>query len=317
MGKTWIKPASIVGSVCLGVVVLARVLLGLVVGSAEFRDLTARALEQALGQVLPGVMVEFDSVELSGLYQIDMANLLVRSGQKVDVTVIAPTLHISPRLGPLLARGLLVVDLDVTLPEGGRLESQIAAPLRWIVAPKSRQGERFEPYLALEGRFEGLSIPPLFALWMAGENRPAIQLTAGRVTGRFAIRKPVGATRVTGRKSGRVDLQILSPRWIVAASEEAREVKPANMDVSLELQDFVLSLRQPLVFQDTTERAVVTGALLLPKYADEDLAWDLIVQSQGSGHPQQGLARLLRCKNPPEKPTFAVKGHLGAPRCEG
>jgi hypothetical protein len=315
MGKNWIKPVGIVVGLCLVVLLGARVLLGLMVSSSEFRNVTSRLLERGLSQVIPGVMVELDSIELSGMTRINLANLLVRSGHKADVTVIAPLVTITPRLGPFLKSSLVVLDINATLPEGGHLQTQVAAPFKWILGRQSK-GDRYEPHLAMEGVLEGVSVPPLFAMMMAGEDRPKIQLIAGRATGRFAVRKPVGSTRVTGHKSGRIDLQILSPRWAIATPDGSRELKPANLDVSLELQDFAVVLRQPLIFQDRSERAVITGSLLLPKYAEEDQAWDLIVQSEGSPRLELGLARLLRCRSLPAKPTFTVKGRLSGPRCQ-
>lgn len=316
MKKPWIKPALIVVGTCIALVGTARILLGLVVGSAEFRDTTARVLERGLGQLITGAMVEVDSIQLSGFSQLHIANLLIRSGQKADVTMIAPTVHVSTRLWTLIRSGLLVADLDITLVENGRIKTQVAAPFKWILGGRSKS-ERLEPYLAMEGTIEGVSVPPIFALVMAGENRPGIQLTAGRLTGRYSIRKPVGVTRATGHKSGRIEMQILSPRWTFMAPDGPRDLNTANMEVSLELQDFALGLRQPLVFQDRKERAVVTGALLLPKYAEEDLAWDLIVKTEGSTHLALGLSRLLRCGKVPSKTTFTVKGRISSPRCGG
>jgi hypothetical protein len=211
---------------------------------------------------------------------------------------------------------LLVADLDVTLAENGRIKTQVAAPFKWIMGGRSKS-ERLEPYLAMEGTMEAVSVPPIFALLMAGTNRPGIQLTAGRVTGRYSMRKPVGVTRATGHKSGRIEMQILSPRWTLSTPDGPRELNTANLDVSLELQDFALGLRQPLVFQDRKERAVVTGALLLPKYVEEDLAWDLIVKTEGSSNLALGLSRLLRCTKVPSKATFTVKGRITTPRCSG
>lgn len=310
------KPAIIVAGICIALFGGVRMLLGLVVGSAEFRDTTARILERGLSQLVPEVMVEVDSIQLSGLTQLQIANLLLRSGQKADVTVIVPTVHVAPRLWTLLKSGLLVADLDVVLGENGRIRTQVAAPFRWIMGGRPKS-ERLEPYLAVEGTMESVAVPPIFALIMAGENRPGFQLTGGRVTGRYSMRKPVGVTRATGHKSGRIEMQILSPRWVLSTPEGARELNTANLDVSLELQNFALGLRQPLVFQDLKERAVVTGTLLLPKYIEEDLAWDLIVKAEGSSNLALTLGRLLRCTKVPSSSTFTVKGRITTPRCSG
>jgi hypothetical protein len=307
----------LIGFISLLVVVLLATRIGLayVVASDEFRSEFNSNLERSLRSLLPTAMTDVKELAVTGVASLEIKDLSVHSSKLLDVGLAVPRTRVTPVFSSLLGTGPLRFDADALLGGGGRLVVATALP-KGLLVPSL--GSSPSAAVTVSGTMAEVSAVTLAGLLFPENAGPNFQLSSGLLGGTFSLSKPLGS-KGHGHKSGDLALKLEASTWRLPPSSAPGDnltltLPPIN--ANLEIHDFRVGLKSPLVIAEKSGRTTLNGALLLSPRADGAARWDLDVVVDGDTGTAGKLARLFRCKSPPAGSHFRILGPVTSPLCE-
>ena len=144
---------------------------------------------------------------------------------------------------------------------------------------------------------------------------PYFRLSEGTLNGSFQYTKPFGRSEATGEKSGYLNLNLTAAKWTIPS--EKKIVPIEALPVELKLKDFLINLEKPIVLKDESGTATLSGAINLPKLAEQEKSWDINANVEGSSGLLLVITKLFKCPSPPAAYTFKVTGEFSNSRCLG
>lgn len=309
MKKLWLLALGVV-VLLLGGLIAVRFAAKGFVESEEFRAEFSQMLEQAAGSVLPHAMAKVQRIRLGGIASLDLEGIKIETTKSVAASLEITHIRATPSLFSLLGKSPVLLSADGEVAGKGTFSFTARVPKTLFAGEPGKRSETLE----VQGHLEHVDVVPVASLLFAdAPSNPNFQLTRGHLTGTFTFKKPFGGHSSQGRKSGDINAKLESPVWSIAVGP-VKKLEPPNLDLHVEIKDFALELRAPVVLEDKVGRATFGGSLLLPERADRTLAWDLDVKTGGL-LVQGSLAKLFKCKSPPLKPHFTVKGPIAETTC--
>lgn len=297
--------------VLVGAAVVLRMAAKGFLESDEFRTELRGYLEQGAGSVIPRAMADVKAVKLVGLATIEIQGIKIQSTKDLNANLNIPRVAVTPALTSLIGKGPARITGEGEVAGGGRFDFGATIPKSLVDGGEVKRAAT----ILAQGNLQSVDVVPVASLLFAdAPSNPNFSLTRGKITGSFAFQKPFGGHAAHGRKSGDINVKLESPAWTLAVGP-VKKLEPPALDVHLEIKDFALELRAPVVLQDKIGRAAIAGALLLPERADRTLAWDLDVKTEGV-LVQGSMAKLFKCKQPPQQSHFTVKGPIAATTCK-
>lgn len=311
MARTLAK-VTLVALVILGFVAAAsRYAVGALVASDGFRETAVRQLEKALRPFVPQALVAVEESELAGVGEVVLRRMTVRSEQKIDAAVAVQELRVRPRWATVFLPGPTELEVLGRLAGEGSATLLLSLPLKALVLGNSRDADAT---VELTGAFERADAPTLLALVFASGHGRAPRLARGFIDGELALAKGIGEERATAKKTGHATLRFSDAAYELKGQEEAL----APFDAALDLRDYTVKIAQPIVVETQTHesRAAVSGALLLPHRAEQNVGWDLELTADGKPGFKDDLAQIFRCQAPPAGPRFRIVGPIADARCQ-
>ncbi len=311
MKKLWLTLALGLVVLVVGGLVVLRAAAKSFVESEEFRSGFGQALEKAAGSVVPRAMARVQKVKLVGLASLEIDGIKIQSTKSLGAAVSVTRVRVTPELLSLLGKGPVRVAATGTMDGKGRFDFTASVPKSLLLEENAQGADS----LGVQGNLDKVDIVPISSLLFSdAPSNPNFRLTRGTLTGTFLFKKPFSGPASQGRKSGDINAKLENATWALAVGP-VKKLEPPPLDLHIEIKDFVLELRAPVVLADKIGRATIGGALLLPERADRTMEWDLEVKTEGL-ILQGSLAKLFQCKQPPLQPNFRVKGPIARTTCK-
>jgi hypothetical protein len=270
----------------------------------------AREAEKALRTFIPQALVAVEEAKLNGLADVVIRRMTVRSEQRIDAPVVLTDVRVRPQWSSVFIPGPTGFGVTATLGGDGQANFAVFLPLAALARGAAMDDDA---RVELTGAVERADAPSLLALLLASAGSRAPQLSRGNFDGEVALSKAIGEDRATAKKTGHATLRVRDAVYAFHGIDQAF----APFDASFDLSDYTLRIVAPFVLESAAhdKRAVVGGAVLLPRRSEQNVAWDLEITADGKGDFKDELAEVFHCKMPPSSARFKVVGAVAEPRC--
>jgi hypothetical protein len=172
-----------------------------------------------------------------------------------------------------------------------------------------------ESVVEVVGEVLSVNAVELTNLMQAAQGDPYFRLSEGTLNGIFQYTKPLGRAEATGEKSGHLNINLSAAKWAIPS--EKKVVPIDTLPVELRLKDFVIHIEKPIVLKDESGTATLSGAINLPKLAEQEKSWDIKADVAGSSGLLLVVTKLFKCPSPPAAYSFKVTGEFSNSRCLG
>lgn len=288
-----------------------RAAVGGLVRSEEFRETTARLIERSLRPIVPNAMVHVGASNLTGLLSVELTDVTVRSSHNMEATLTFATLVVKPALASLVLPGPYRAEAVAHGGGGAELHLNLAVP-RSAFLGETKAGDTVD----VTGDGTRLDAAKLGLLILGGNGIPSLKVMQGMSRTTFSFSRaltPADATRSWSRR-GQIEW-ITDDLTLALATDEARAVALPELRLGFTLDDYVLSIAQPVLLPDPTGQATLVGKIVLPQQADTAPAWDLEVTVSDTPAFATALPRVLGCEQLPATGHYKVTGPVARSRC--
>jgi hypothetical protein len=304
----------IAGSSLLMLVVVAaiagRMILKTYIESDEFREQLARTLTRASRGFISKSIVDVSALKVMGLMSIESDAINIRSADKSENVVTITSAKISPKILSILTLGPILFEAELFMQPTGSIRISGKIPLSLLSRKKTD-----ESAVEVSGEVISVNAVELTDLMQTAQRDPYFRLSEGTLNGRFQYTKPLGKAEATGEKSGYLNLNLTAAKWTIPSKKEIVPIE--TLPVELRLKDFVISIEKPIVLKDESGTATLSGAVNLPKQAEEEKSWDIKADVVGSSGLLLVVTNLFKCPSPPAAYSFKVTGEFSNSRCVG
>ena len=309
------KLATIMAMFLIPILVLViglRVILGFVVASTYFRSAFNEQLERSLQSVLPALISEVKSTELTGIANLTVQGITVRNSRKISASLKISKLVLSPDWSTFFMGEYWHFDIQGMFGDFGILSGHASAP-KWLFDKSSLTKQRTGA-LRIDGDINDLDAVTLSNLVFSDDAAPGFYLSRGLLTGNVQFSKPLGAAAAGGKKNARFLGNLKDSVWILA-EDNNRPLLIAKIPLNLEMIGSGLFIRSPVILVGHTGSANITGGIFLPRARKDEANWNLIVNVDKDTGLSNSLAKLFKCKEPLAVSHYTVKGPVTGASC--
>ncbi len=307
---TWL---GILGLLVILLLVAVRVAVGFFVTTDGVRSLVNALLERAAHSVMPTLMTEVKSLELSGIADLELRQVRILNSNKLDAALVLERTRISPEWATILSGGTWQFSTSTLIEGDGRLNIAATVPRQFFFG--SRDPSLLdEGRILLNGTMSNVDAVKLAGLLFSDNAAPGFYLSQGLINATIELSQPLGSRHQNHQRRGHVIGTIESPEWTIDADKQ-RKLPSAPIELNLELDQGKVYLRRPVVMTGRGGQATITGALNLPRQSLDEEGWNLEVLVSDDRGLVNSLAELFKCKSAPTSPRFTIKGAVSATDC--
>lgn len=294
----------------VGAAVVGRIVLQTLVESDEFRERLARNLTRASHGFVSKSIVDVSSLKVVGLFSVESGAINIRSTDKSDHVVTVTSAKVTPKLLSILSLGPIQFDAELKMQPTGTVTVSGKVPLS-LFTRKPKEDSAVE----ISGDIIGINAVELADLMQTAQGDPYFRLSEGTINGSFRYEKPIGKNEASGEKTGQLNMMLSAAKWTIPS--EKKIVPIEALPVELKLKDFVINFAKPITLKDESGTATLSGAINLPKYAEQEKSWDIRAEVVGSSGLLLVVTKLFKCPSPPAAYAFTVTGPFADSKCLG
>lgn len=284
------------------VIVTVRMMVRSHLESEEFRSTLEEIATDALRGVDTELKIRVSKLHAESFLAVRLGDLqLTRRDRPVMGLSVRADLDLFP--SALAGRALFVV--SASLERGGQVKVSgalaLGQALGLLLDGELPQG------VAAEMSAKEIDARDLVAIWPSLAKNSRLNLVAGRLAGSLTLAE--------GQKSSPIAIAVGQTHWRVPALGGKPMILPP-WSAKLETSADALATVQPFRLQLPVAAMTVQGKMSFAGTGGGGAELDLTVGASGGMMGRVAVAKLLGCKQTPQKDTFTVKGPAKGPLCK-